>query len=30
LIRERVLENAATKKGVKADSKTTEESPATH
>lgn len=30
LIRERVLEKAATKKAVKADSKTTEESPATH
>lgn len=30
LIRERVLEKAATKKEVKAESKTTEESPATH
>ena len=30
LIREKVLEKAATKKEVKADSKTTEESPATH
>ena len=30
LIRKRVLEKAATKKEVKADSKTTEESPATH
>jgi hypothetical protein len=29
-IRERVLEKAATKKEVKAESKTTEESPATH